>query len=71
MHAHLPIGSQGSGWDTALGTEQGQKFPWLQETEAGRVGALDGRPATEGCQGLEQAGNEGNDPRERKTGHLP
>ena len=54
--------------DTVLGTEQGQKFPWLQETEAGQVGALDRRPATEGCQGLEQAGNEGNDPRERKTG---
>lgn len=43
--------------DVALGTEQGQRFPWLQETEASRVGTLDGRPAMEGCQGLQQAGN--------------
>ena len=66
-----PSGLRAVARDTVLGTEQGQKLPWLQETEAGRVGALDGRPATGGCQGLEQVGNEGNDPRERKTGHLP
>lgn len=66
-----PSGLRAVARDMALGTEQGQKFPWLQETEASRVGALVGRPAMEGCQGLEQAGNEGNDPRERKTGRLP
>lgn len=69
--AHAPSSAIGVARDAVLGTEQGQRFPWLQETEAGWVGTLDGRPAAGGCQGLQLAGNKENDPRERKTGHLP